>query len=637
MSDSPPDRAGWHSDLPTFHGTTPQVVVRALEQFVSDASDEQRSAWSGWIPQLQRESRELVVAEPSASNYWAILEYRLPRDGRRPDVIVLENGIVVVLELKGPDSPQRAGLDQVLAYARDLRAYHIECHDRPVVPVLVQPMAKLEGETVDGAWVVAPRGLDGLLRRLGQTLSGSPITPSAFLAEDTYCPLPSIVDAARDLFEHGDLPYIKRARACTEPALETIARIAREAAATKTRHLVFLQGVPGSGKTLVGLQLVHARWLKDLAILREDGRPRPPAVYLSGNGPLVAVMQHSLATVGCDGKTFVQGVKEYIAHYSKKKRIPPEHLVVFDEAQRAHDAEQFAKVHKQDQALLSEPGHLIQFMERVPEWCVLVALVGTGQAIYVGEEAGLPLWREALLRATADNWTVHAPSSTEAVFAASDIQTRWHPSLSLDTELRHHLVPRVHEFVELLVEKDSPKEATQLACKIHDGGHRFFITRSLDAAKNYLRARYAEAPRARYGLIASSRCNHLESVGVDNSFQTTKRLKVGPWYNAPADDAMSCRSFQAVVTEFQAQGLELDMALLAWGTDYRRHEGRWNSDLARRHKSRVSDAHALRRNAYRVLLTRGRDGTIIFVPELSDLDETWAWLKANGCTELATG
>ena len=123
---------------------------------------------------------------------------------------------------------------------------------------------------------------------------------------------------------------------------------------------------------------------------------------------------------------------------------------------------------------------------------------------------------------------------------------------------------------------------------------------------------------------------------MDNSFQTTRRLKVGPWYNAPADDPMSCRSFQAVVTEFQAQGLELDMALLAWGTDYLRKDGRWNSELARRHMSAVSDAHALRRNAYRVLLTRGRDGTIIFVPDLRELDETWSWLKAHGCTELPT-
>ncbi|MCY3003512.1 MAG: DUF2075 domain-containing protein [Planctomycetota bacterium] len=634
MSDSPPDRAGWHSDLPTFHGTTPQVVVRALESFVADASDEQRSAWSGWIPQLQRESLELVIAEPSASNYWAILEYRLPRDGRRPDVIVLEQGVVVVLELKGPDTPLRAGLDQVLAYARDLRAYHIECHERPVVPVLVQPMAKLEGETVDGAWVVAPRGLDGLLQRIGRTLSATPITPDAFLADDTYCPLPSIVDAARDLFEHGDLPYIKRARACTDPALETIANIAKEAAATKTRHLVFLQGVPGSGKTLVGLQVVHARWLKDLAVLRADGRPRPPAVYLSGNGPLVAVMQHALASAGAGGKTFVQGVKEYIAFYSKKKRVPPEHLVVFDEAQRAHDAAQFAKVHKQEEADHSEPAHLLQFMERVPDWCVLVALVGTGQAIHVGEEAGLPLWREALLRATAEDWTVHAPSTTEEVFAGDDIKTRWHPSLSLDTELRHHLVPRVHELVEYLVEKDDAEAAARLAAQIHADGHRFLITRSLDSAKVYLRSRYDESPRARYGLIASSRCKHLESVGVDNSFQTTKRLKVGPWYNAPATDALSCRALDTVVTEFQAQGLELDMALLAWGTDFRRHAGRWNSDLARRHKDRVADPHALRRNAYRVLLTRGRDGTIIYVPELELLDETWKWLLRCGAKPL---
>jgi hypothetical protein len=495
-------------------------------------------------------------------------------------------------------------------------------------------MSKPEGELVDGAWVIAPKGLDGLLQRIGQTLSGSPITPESFLAEDTYCPLPSIVDAARELFEHGELPYIKRARACTDPALEAITNIAREAAATKTRHLVFLQGVPGSGKTLVGLQLVHARWLSSLAVPRADGRPRPPAVYLSGNGPLVVVMQHALASAGAGGKTFVQGVKEYIAFYSKKKRIPPEHLVVFDEAQRAHDAAQFAKVHKLKTPEGSQPSHLLEFMERVPDWCVLVALIGTGQAIHVGEEAGLPLWREALLRATRSTWTVHAPSATEAVFQDAGIPTRWHPSLSLDTELRHHLVPRVHELVELLVERDDAPRAAKLAEDLHQGGHRFLLTRSLDSARAYLRSRYAEAPRARYGLIASSRCKRLEEFEVDNSFQTTKRLKVGPWYNAPASDPLSCRALDTVVTEFQAQGLELDMALMAWGTDYRRAEGAWNSSLARRHQHAVADPHALRRNSYRVLLTRGRDGTLIFVPPLPELDETWDWLRACGLRTL---
>lgn len=627
--------AGWNSDLPTFGSTEPRVVRTSLERFVPDAGEAQRASWAGWIPQLQRESRELLASDACAAEYCAILEYRLPRDARRPDVIVLENGVVVVLELKGPDSALQVGLDQVLAYARDLRCYHEECHDRPVVPVLVRPMASVDGDLVDGAWIVAPRGLHALLERLPRASTVPPLTPARFLREDAYCPLPSIVDAARDLFEHGELPYIKRARASTEPALQAITAIAREAAATRTRHLIFLQGVPGSGKTLVGLQLVHARWLDELAV-REPGRkPRPAAVYLSGNQPLVQVLQHALGTGGGGGAVFVQLVKDYIEHHSKRDRIPPEHLLVFDEAQRAHDASRFAQVHHLDHIGESEPDHLLRFMERVPEWAVLVALIGTGQAIHTGEEGGLPLWRAAIERANRDAWTIHAPASTEAVFADHGIRTRWNPALSLDTEIRHHLVPRVSELVELLIEHDDAARAGRLSNDAHSGGHRFLITRSMEHARRYLHERYEEAPRARFGIVASSRCKRLASLGVDNTFQATKRLRVGPWFNAAHDDQQSCRRLSTVATEFQVQGLELDMTLLAWGTDYRRATGRWNSDLASKHRDHVRDPHALRRNAYRVLLTRGRDGTIVYVPEVTELDETWEWLRACGLRELS--
>src|SRR6185295_14041005 len=149
-----------------------------------------------------------------------------------------------------------------------------------------------------------------------------------------YAPLPSIVQAARTLFHKEPLPLIKRARAATEPALQHITEIAHEAARTKTRHVVLLSGVPGSGKTLVGLQLVHAGWIDDLAVDRGSGKPSAPAVYLSGNGPLVQVLQHALKEGGGGGKTFVQAIKNYVATYSRPRApAPPEHLIVFDEAQ----------------------------------------------------------------------------------------------------------------------------------------------------------------------------------------------------------------------------------------------------------------------------------------------------------------
>ena len=631
--------AGWNSDLPTFQSTDAAAVCMRLADFVADADQAQTDAWKSWVPQLQRQAQKLMASHPPSAEYTAILEYRMPRDFRRPDVIVLEGGVVVVLELKGFQASVRAGLDQVLAYARDLRAYHEECHSRPVVPVLVRPSAPDVAESLDGAWITSPQGISRLLEKLSRTLTASPLEPAQFLREDAYCPLPSIVDAARDLFETGDLPFIKRARASTEPALATISRIAREAAATKTRHFVVLQGVPGSGKTLVGLQIVHSRWLDALATGREGSKPKIPAVYLTGNGPLQAVLQDALSSAGGGGQTFVQAVKKYVSYYSKPDRVPPEHVVVFDEAQRAHDAEQVAYVHDTP-VDRSEPDHLLDFMARVPEWCVLVALVGTGQAIHSGEEVGLSLWRDALIKtAIADpqqRFNVHAPAEAEEALAHSSLQVRWEPSLNLDTEIRHHLVRNVHDYVEHLLDEAAPSNAHRLADALWAQDHRFLLTRELAVAKAYVRERYAAAPLARFGLIASSRCKHLARFGVDNTFQTTKRLRVASWYNSPPNDPGSCRSLETVATEFQTQGLELDMAIVAWGSDFRRKDGRFTDSMATKYRKPVKDSLALRRNAYRVLLTRGRDGSVIYVPPTDELNETWQWLTSLNCPQACT-
>lgn len=634
---TPPYGAGWESDLPTFEATAPSAVCIRLADFVREADDSQKQAWGSWVPQLQRQARKLLAIHAPASEYTAILEYRMPRDLRRPDVIVLEGGIVVVLELKGLQSCERAGLDQVLAYARDLRAYHEECHDRPVVPVLVRPTAPNEATCVDGAWIVSPAGISNLLASLAPTFSGSPLPPGRFLRDDAYCPLPSVVDAARDLFEQGYLRTIREAHSRTEPTLAAITAIAKEARATHTRHLVVLTGLPGSGKTLVGLQIVHARWLDALASPDGKSRPKSPAVYLSGTGPLVQVLQDALSAAGGGGQTFVQAVKKYVSYYSKKNRVPPEHVVVFDEAQRAHDAAQFAEVHDLESPDLSEPDHLVSFMRSVPDWCVLVALVGTGQAIHVGEEVGLPLWRDALLRHNdGQEWTVHAPADAATVFSDSGIPTRANCDLDLDAEIRHHLVPRVHEFVEYILAEERPEGSDELAGFLYSRGHRFLLTRDFETAKTYVRERYGESPLARYGVIASSRCKRLVSFGIDNSFQTTKRLKVGPWYNSPATAPESCRQLATVATEFQTQGLEVDMAILAWGTDFRRSQGSWSDSLATRYKkaAAIQDSLALRRNAYRVLLTRGRDGTVLYVPSAPELEETWEWLSGLGIALL---
>ena len=372
------EHAGWSSDFRAFRETSPRYIRKLLQSFVRDASFEQIQAWDESIPRLQAEATELAASVLEGDKFSAILEYRLPMEHRRPDVILLASGPVVVLELKGKQVAARVDLDQAAAYARDLRGYHRECADRMVIPALVLMRAG-NGRASDGVVeVLGPEALDELVADASARFAGPAVPLDRFLDPGAYRPLPSLVEAARELLKSGEIRRIGIVDEKTRPTLNLISEIAREAARTKTRRLVLLTGLPGTGKTLVGLQLAHARFLDDLAVPRSDGKPTAPAVYLSGNGPLVEVLQYELRSAGGDGKAFVRGVKAYVATYSKRPDlIPPEHVLIFDEAQRAFDAAQVARKHNGGGDGRSEPEHFVEFAERVPDWCVVVGLIGS--------------------------------------------------------------------------------------------------------------------------------------------------------------------------------------------------------------------------------------------------------------------
>ena len=629
----PPPPAGWDSSFSEFREADPKRIREQLAAFVADATPELIRSWAEAIPPLQTEVSEVLVRDELARHYSAILEYELPMESRRPDVILLVGAGVMVIELKGKTWPSQADLDQAAAYARDLRNYHRECCDRDVTAVLVPTRARGYVELVDGVHVTGPDALDGLIARLTTTREQPVVDRTAFMAEDAYRPLPTLVEAARELFATGSLRRIHRAHAVTGPSLDEISRIIHQAALTKSRHLILLTGVPGAGKTLVGLQTVHAKYLDDLAVNRGTERPTVPAVFLSGNGPLVEVLQYELREVG-DGKTFVRGVKDYVKRYSRGSAVPPEHVLVFDEAQRAFDADKARETHGRSD-VQSEPEEFIRFADRIPEWSVVVGLIGSGQEIHVGEEGGLGQWREAVERsAQSAEWTVHGPPGVAGLFRNGRIPFESKPTLNLDTELRFHEAKELHHFVARLLEGGDPSELAPIAERLNAVGYHLRITRDLAVAKGYLRDRYAEDRSARYGLIASSKDKDLVRFGVLNDFQSTKRVRFGPWYGQDEDDyaGQSCRLLETCVTEFGAQGLELDAALLAWGTDLVWQRDRWSTAGARGYKrgAIVRDPYQLRLNAYRVLLTRAREATMVFVPPLGVLNETFNRLVAAG-------
>lgn len=635
----PVARRGWNSTFRAFEAEESSRILKSLRTAYSDSSESEIQSWRQSVPMLQREVGELIRVDTGAGECTAVLEYELPMESRRTDAMLLMQDVIVI-ELKGKTAPTDADIDQAHAYARDLRCYHRDCHEREVHPVLVP--TRLENApascTERNVWVCPPAALDSLVAELSARSDSEPLDPARFLSADAYKPLPTLIAAARDLLLHHKPPQLWHSAADTDAAVSAIHRIIRDSHDTGRRSLILLTGVPGSGKTLVGLRAVHAPELDDL---RSDD-DQIPAVFLSGNGPLVEVLQHVLRAAGGGGSTFVRPIREYVRRYGNKPQLlPPEHVVVFDEAQRAFDRNKIADTHRILPAQAhSEPEYFVGFAQRKPDWAVIVGLVGDGQEIHIGEEGGIGLWATAIQEGGAPgDWTIHGPPTVEKFFP--NMAFHADRDLGLDATLRSHRASMLHDFVGQLLRPQSAGAAVlrRMADKLRDDGHDFRITRNLARAKNYLRERYRKHPDARFGMVASSKDKDLESCGVPNGYMETKQIKHGHWYADGDDNEHSCRHLRQCVTEFGAQGLELDAVLLAWGTDFVRVGGRWSNAKARRYRksqhASVKDPWQLRANAYRVLLTRGRDAHVVFVPALAVLDETWEYLVACGFRELA--
>lgn len=648
------DRAGWAARFPQLRSSSRTAIVDRLQAFIANAGAEQVRAWKESIPLLQSVAGRVLDGSPEGATYSSILEYLLFMDDRRADALFLVAGPVLVLELKGASYATQAALDQVAAYARDIAAYHRDCSNRPVRAILVPTgMKGSVHESAEGVWVSGPDRLGELVQKLAGGADSSVPSLERFLDDDAYRPLPTLVEAARSLFDRREVRRVWKADARTSPAVEYVVRVARDAASQRSRHLVLVTGVPGSGKTLVGLRLAHSRVLDQLAVARNGVVPTAPGLFLSGNGPLVQVLQYAFKDAGAGGQTFVRHIKSYLdSHVPRPNRLPSEHVLVFDEAQRAFSSDMVKEKHPKwsGDLVASEPELFVRVCDRIPEWSVLVGLVGTGQEIHLGEEAGVLQWRDAVERSgQASRWTVHAPPRLAEKFEGFGFKVRSELALNLDFALRFHSAELLHTKIARILERDTVAAvpATSVAAEVEGdpvpsstAGLRLWITRDLQAAKSYLLERYVGQPDARFGLIASSRDRRLIDFGVDNSWNATKIAKLGPWFMDPATSPLSCCQLNQCITEFQIQGLELDMALLAWGTDFRRVGGGWSNADARRYKAgavKLIDPMALRINAYRVLLTRGRDGTIVFVPPIKEMNETYEFLRSSGFKPLPTG
>ncbi len=569
--------------------------------------------------------------------------------GRRVDAVVLTRGIVLALEFKvGAREFLAEDIDQAYDYAMDLKYFHEASHDLPVVPVLVatdakpRPLALVPHARVAGLYeTVCATGCDlrDVIQYLQQALSGRCISAQAW-ETSRYCPTPTIIEAARALYAGHGVADISRSDAGAINLRDTstqLVKIIEKTKAEGSKAICFVTGVPGAGKTLVGL---------NMATEYNDPASELHSVFLSGNGPLVAILREALArdTVKRERargrrmkkneatarvKSFIQNVHHFRDECLRDQARPPvDHVAIFDEAQRAWNLKQTASfMHRKKHVpnfKTSEPEFLISCMDRRDDWAVIVCLVGGGQEINTGE-AGIGEWIEALQR-SFPKWKLYISSAlTDSEYGAGEVLDKlkardnvgYVDSLHLSVSVRSFRSERVAAFVKTVLDLEA--DGARAMLPQFSARYPIVLTRDLDRARQWLRqqARGSE----RYGIVVSSQAERLKPYALD------VRTPVNPvkWFLDGKNDVRSSFYLEDVATEFHVQGLELDWTCVCWDGDFRHTGSGWQHCSFRGSKwqrIKQTERRTYLKNAYRVLLTRARQGMVIFVPRGSDTDPT---------------
>jgi hypothetical protein len=599
----------------------------------------QKTAWKAQI--------EFLQAQLHGFSGSVFLEFNIPRMGRRIDAVLLIGSTVFVVEFKvGEAVFDRAANDQVWDYALDLKNFHEGSHAVSVVPLLVATGAtrsnplklRADADKVYRPIHVHPEGFRNAIEQALDVVSGETLNHDAW-AKAPYRPTPTIIEAARALYANHSVHAIARSDADAQNLHLTSRRIEDlvDEAKDKGRKLIcFVTGVPGAGKTLVGLNIATQR--------REENQPTH-AVFLSGNGPLVAVLREALTRddyarrklrnesvtkkkVATPVKAFIQNVHHFRDEALIDPGPPHDHVVIFDEAQRAWNArktESFMKQKKNRENFnYSEPEFLISYMDRHKDWAVIICLVGGGQEIHTGE-AGIGAWLEAA-NSAFPHWHMYISSKlVDSEYAAGNalegVQSRLDVHLDeclhLAVSMRSFRAENVSAFVKALLDREK-NEARNAYEKFAD---RFpiAVTRNLDLAKTWLRSHARGTER--YGLVASSKAQRLKPHAID------VRVDVDPvqWFLSGPDDTRSSYYLEDAATEFQVQGLELDWTCVTWDGDLRIDPQGWSHHNFRGNRwERIKNLENQNylRNAYRVLLTRARQGMVVFVPAGDTNDPT---------------
>jgi hypothetical protein len=620
---------------------------------------EEQQRWA-WLQQISILKASLA-GRPDGRIF---LEFYIPRMGKRADAILIEQNIVFVIEFKtGATGHTAAAFDQVEDYALDLKNFHEGSHAAPIVPVLVSTDAEphpIPEITFADDLVASPLGTNKVgLSTLIDVICSARAFPTFNIEEwmaTGYKPTPTIVQAAEMLYRTHSVIEISRSDSGAKNLQETsvsVGAVIDRARRNRTKAICFVTGVPGSGKTLAGLNIATRRSIEHLD---------EHAVFLSGNGPLVDVLREALTrdkarregiskkTAEREVRSFIQNIHHFRDDHVGNHTVPLEKVVVFDEAQRAWTRKQAASFMQRKRGQhdfnMSEPEFLISVMDRHPDWCTVVCLVGGGQEINTGE-AGISEWINAL-EVQFPGWEVYmSPRIALPEYGSSTQVQRFLTSPRVHSDEHLHLAVSMRSFrAEALSELigqivDNEPEAACVTYEKIKSAYPIYLTRSLGAAKAWLRnqARGTE----RFGLVASSGAQRLRPEGI----YIKAKLEPVNWFLNDRTDVRSSYYLEDVASEFAVQGLELDWVGACWDGDFYYKEGMWvcQSFEGTRWQSVMDESRRLYlKNAYRVILTRARQGMILFVPsgDASDhtrppsfYDGTFDFLRSCGIPALA--
>lgn len=653
----------YKDSIETFQNKSIEEIIGLIalsNQF--DSTINQNKSWEQQIPILKK----------ALDGYYGTIffEFSIPRMGKRVDCLVIIDNIVFVIEFKvGEKEFLSYNIDQVWDYALDLKNFHKPSHSAVLAPILVATEAKYLLNEIsltphnDGLIFPIKSNKDNLPDAIKNTLlffRGKTIINGDEYAKGSYSPTPTIIEAAVSLYNNHSVEEITRNDAEAINLSKTssaISEIIDYAKSENKKVICFVTGVPGAGKTLVGLKV---------ATLHLDNEKNNTSVYLSGNAPLVAILQEALTRDKVNRerelgnritkskakkgvKTFIQIIHHYRDAYLVDPNPPYDHVAIFDEAQRAWNKDQTVKFMRQKKNQsnfnYSEPEFLISCLDRHKDWAVIVCLVGGGQEINTGE-AGISEWLNAIYSKFTDWEVCISPNLTDSEYAATEsickLQergvTKYNKDLHLSVSMRSFRAEKVSFFVKSLLDLNVD-EVKETLSSISEN-YPIMLTRDLAKAKKWLKQKSRGTER--YGIVVSSQAQRLKPLAID----VKSPMNPVNWFLEGKDDVRSSYYLEDVATEFHVQGLELDWACVTWDGDLRYSESGWGTFSFVGNKWQNIHKEERKRyliNAYRVLLTRARQGMVIVLPEgnVEDhtrkpeyYDKTFNYLKSIGIKTL---